>query len=322
MKRLGISVFFGIMLAATMTVSACAQTLLIPVGKIVGLQLRATSVSVAAYDDLLGKNAKDAGLKIGDILIDINDTPIMGAEDVPAALELNRNATAITVRRGNRTLCLKMKPVITQQGQKLGVYLRQGIAGIGTVTWYDPASGVFGALGHGVNDSAGCLMEMRDGTAFTGSVVSVTRGRSGHPGQLKGCADSDDPCALLLRNTPQGVFGSASRGWSGEPLPIAQYEELHTGPALIRSTVCGDTPRDYSVEILKLYPAGRSDGRNLLLKVTDPDLLSATGGIVQGMSGSPILQDGRLVGAVTHVLVNDPTMGYGIFIGNMLEAAA
>ena len=125
----------------------------------------------------------------------------------------------------------------------------------------------------------------------------------------------------LLCNTPQGVFGTTRYGWPGDSVPTAQYDEITAGSARIRCQVDGEAVRDYSAEILKIYPETRTDGRNFLLKITDPALLECTGGIVQGMSGSPIIQDGKLVGAVTHVLVNDPTRGYGIFIENMLEAA-
>jgi stage IV sporulation protein B len=126
----------------------------------------------------------------------------------------------------------------------------------------------------------------------------------------------------IQKNTPQGVFGRSKNGILGEKLPVAAFEDVHLGHATIRSTVSGDDIGEYSVEILKIYPRDRSDCRNFLIKVTDPALLKATGGIVQGMSGSPIIQDGKLVGAVTHVLVNDPTRGYGIFIENMLTAAS
>ena len=126
----------------------------------------------------------------------------------------------------------------------------------------------------------------------------------------------------LTDNTASGVFGTAPGGWEGQAVPVGSCEEINPGPAKIRSTVADGVPGEYSVEIIKLYPKSRADGRNMLLKVTDPALIAATGGIVQGMSGSPILQDGKLVGAVTHVLVNDPTTGYGIFIENMLDAAA
>ena len=152
-------------------------------------------------------------------------------------------------------------------------------------------------------------------------VMSVTKGRSGHPGQLRGSCDGAESCGELLRNTPQGVFGKSRQGWLGEAIPVGSADQVHPGQASIRSTVSNYTTGDYSVEILKVYPASRTDGRNLLLRVTDKALLEATGGIVQGMSGSPIIQDGKLIGAVTHVLVNAPDIGYGIFIENMLEAA-
>ena len=127
--------------------------------------------------------------------------------------------------------------------------------------------------------------------------------------------------AIIVNKRAQGVFGTTHYGWQGESVPTAQYEQIIPGPARIRCQVDGTETRDYSAEILKIYPETRTDGRNFLLRITDPVLLNATGGIVQGMSGSPIIQDGKLVGAVTHVLVNDPTRGYGIFIENMLEAA-
>lgn len=243
-------------------------------------------------------------------------------DEVRSILNSSGSPASLLIRRGSKELELPVKITPTDSGAKLGVYLKQGITGIGTVTWYDPATGRFGALGHGVNGTGGVLLRMAQGTTYPAQVQSVTKGKSGRPGQLKGSCDDVDACGELLRNTPQGVFGKSSRGWLGEPIPIAAPEQVHPGQATIRSTVNGSATGDYSAEILKVYPASRADGRNLLLKITDPTLLETTGGIVQGMSGSPIIQDGKLVGAVTHVLVNDPTVGYGIYIQNMLDAAA
>jgi stage IV sporulation protein B len=137
-----------------------------------------------------------------------------------------------------------------------------------------------------------------------------------------GSIESRTPIGELTANTAQGVFGIAADPWKGAVIPVAEKNEVRTGSATIRSTVQGTSLQEYSVEILKIYPQDRAGGRNLLLRITDPELLALTGGIVQGMSGSPIIQNGKLVGAVTHVLVNDPTTGYGIFIENMLDAAA
>ena len=319
MRRMAI--VLAVCLAAFFS-TAQAEPLLVPVGQTVGLQLRDNTVTIAAFDDTLGSEARDAGLKIGDLIVKVNGKAVHNTDEVRSILDSSGSPASLLIRRGGKELELPVKITPTDQGAKLGVYLKQGISGIGTVTWYDPDTGQFGALGHGVNGSGGVLLRMAQGTTYPAQVQSVTKGKSGHPGQLKGSCDDVDACGELLRNTPQGVFGKSSRGWLGEPIPVAAPEQVHPGQATIRSTVNGSATGDYSAEILKVYPASRADGRNLLLKITDPTLLETTGGIVQGMSGSPIIQDGKLVGAVTHVLVNDPTVGYGIYIQNMLDAAA
>jgi len=293
---------------------------LIPVGQIIGLELSAGTVTVAAFDDSLTV-ARDSGLQVGDQILSIDDNSIACAEDVRQALKHSDGAVEMTVSRNGKAQQIHMEPEITATGPKLGIYLKQGITGIGTVTYYDPETGQFGTLGHGVNDSRGDLLPMTRGNVYPASIVSVQKGKAGAPGQLKGTLKSEQLLGSLTGNTARGVFGKVSTGWQGAALPAGASEAVRLGPASIRSTVDSRGPREYSVEILKIYPKSRADGRNLLIRITDPTLLEATGGIVQGMSGSPIIQDGKLVGAVTHVLVNDPTRGYGIFIENMLEAA-
>ena len=302
-------------------VSAEAARLLIPGGQIIGLQLQTGCVTVAAFDDVLGAAAREAGLQIGDELLQVNGQNVSCAGDVRNALSDSRAEVSICVRRDGKTHTLDVIPRQTEQGPRLGIHLKQGITGIGTLTWYDPATGKFGTLGHGVSDSRGGFLKMTAGNAYRAEITGVRKGKSGDPGLLKGSADALGICGSLLKNTPQGVFGISKTGWRGELLPTAEYAQIQTGDAAIRSTVSGSGIQEYSVEILKIYPEDRKDGRNFLIHVTDPSLLNITGGIVQGMSGSPIIQDGKLVGAVTHVLVNDPTRGYGIFIENMLDAA-
>lgn len=320
MKKMGMLLAASVLLLI-LPLNAWAQEMLVPVGKIVGLQLRNDTVTVAAFDDAVGNLSRDSGLRIGDEILKAGGRTVRTPADVRAALKECGGKITLTVRRGSKESILEVTPRQTSDGYRLGVFLRQGIAGIGTITWYDPQTGKFGALGHGVNESGGCLLKMTEGNTFDAEVLSVKKGKAGTPGQLKGSADAGKICGNLYRNSPQGVFGVTREQWAGTAVPTAAREELHTGSATIRSTVTGSQPQDYSVEILKVYPSGRTGSRDLLLKITDPALLDATGGIVQGMSGSPILQDGKLVGAVTHVLVGDPTMGYGIFIGNMLAAA-
>ena len=321
MKRILCSIAAAVLIFPSVALPGWAAQLLIPVGEVIGLQLRDNTVIVAGFDDALGAAARNAGLKIGDEIVSIDGKRVYSPEDIHTALEKGGPEVSLTVRREGKQHTLVAKVQSSDQEPRLGIYLRQGIAGIGTVTWYDPETGKFGTLGHGVSNGQGMLLEMTAGNAFGAEVLAVKKGKCGQPGQLKGSAEAMELCGSLYKNTPQGVFGISKTGWKGKCIPVADFEEIKTGPATIRSTVRGDSPQEYSVEILKIYPEDRADSRNFLIKVTDPDLLATTGGIVQGMSGSPIIQDGKLIGAVTHVLVNDPTRGYGIFIENMLDAA-
>ena len=298
-----------------------AAEFLIPGGQVIGLELQENRVVIAAFDDALGAEAEAAGLREGDEILSMDGLTVDAAKDVLEALHHSRGIVELRILRDGEELTVRVSPTITADGPRLGVYLRQGVTGIGTVTWFDPASGRFGALGHGVNDSDGALVDMTGGYVFRARVQSVRRGKVGQPGQLVGTVTDPDPVGTLEQNTVRGVFGTCGSGWAGEGCPVGEAEDVCAGPAVIRSTVNGGIPREYSVEILKIYPGQRTDGRNMLIRITDPELLATTGGIVQGMSGSPIIQDGKLVGAVTHVLVNQPDTGYGIFIENMLQAA-
>ena len=301
MKQLAKRFVVLLFLLYQIPLSVSAAETLIPVGHVVGLELLENRLTIAAFDDALGDNAKAAGLLPGDELLTMDGMAVRTPADVREALNHTRGPVKIQIRRDGETKTLRMNPVITSQGPRLGVFLRQGITGIGTVTWYDPETGTFGALGHGVNTGSGALAEMTGGSAYNARVQSVRPGKAGAPGQLMGAVTDPTPVGSLSKNTKQGLFGTCEAGWNGTPIPLCDADDIKPGPAIIRSTIQGDSPRDYSVEILKVYPDDRKDGRNLLIRVTDPALLKATGGIVQGMSGSPIIQDGKLVGAVTHV---------------------
>lgn len=301
MKRKISRIATGIFLLYCCAVTAFAREL-IPVGRVIGLELSAGTVTVAAFDDTLTA-ARDTGLQIGDEIVAIDQFPIRSAEDVRRALKCSDGTVELVVSRNGEEQSFSLEPEITAAGPKLGIFLKQGITGIGTVTFFDPQTGCFGTLGHGVNDSKGKLLSMAQGNAYPATVVSVQKGCAGAPGQLKGALESTRLLGTLSGNTARGVFGTAPKAWQGTAIPTADCEEVRTGTAVIRSTVGKGAPQEYSVEILKIYPKTRFDGRNLLIRVTDPALLEATGGIVQGMSGSPIIQDGKLVGAVTHVCV-------------------
>ena len=315
-------VVITLILIWALSTTASAARLLIPGGQVIGMELQDSTVTVAAFHESLGDAARSAGLKEGDRILRIDGTAVTCAQDVRTALARSDGQVDICVLRGSKTKTLHVCPTATQNGPKLGVFLKQGTTGVGTVTYYSPESTDFAALGHGVNTAGGQLLQLTRGSVFSATVRGVKKGAIGSPGQLLGALTDPQPMGSIGKNTAQGVFGTIDLAPKTEPLPVADPQEVHTGRATIRSTIEGDTLREYSVEILKIYPNTGERSRNLLLKVTDPTLLTTTGGIVQGMSGSPIIQDGKLVGAVTHVLVNDPTTGYGIFIENMLDAAA
>ncbi len=320
MKKL--RVIFAILIIYALTFSANAAQYLIPGGQVIGMELQDNTVTIAAIDEDFGAAAKTAGLQEGDQLLKVDNVPICCAEDVRKALNASRGKVSISLLRNGKARQVSCTPTVTAEGPKLGVYLKQGTTGVGTVTYYDPGSGDFAALGHGVNTKNGELLRLSAGSIYSAQVRSVKKGAVGTPGQLVGALTKADSIGSISKNTAQGVFGTLHASSAATALPTADPDEIHTGAATIRSTVEGSTLREYSVEILKIYPNNTQRTRNMLIKVTDPRLLNTTGGIVQGMSGSPIIQNGKLIGAVTHVLVNDPTTGYGIFIENMLDAAA
>ena len=308
--------------AAVLAVEALAARYVVPVGQVIGIELQDGTVTVAAIDEALGENVRAAGVQAGDRIVKIDGVAVESAAEVRRQLERSDGTVELEVERDGKKKHFTVTPAVTREGPRLGVYLRQGVTGVGTVSWYDPDSKTFGALGHGVNDPEGKLLPMASGSVYAASVAGVIKGQAGQPGQLLGQLESRVPLGQLEKNTSQGIFGRVHTDFEGEAMPVAGIGEIRTGQAEILSTVADRRVQRYSVEILKIYPGSRQTGRNMLLKVTDPRLLETTGGIVQGMSGSPIIQDGKLIGAVTHVLVNDPTTGYGIFIENMLDAAA
>ena len=322
MKKMAYKLIAAVLCMYFFVQTVCAAQLVVPGGQVIGLQLQDDTITIAAFDEQLGKAARDGGLQVGDRITGINGKPVTSVHEIRDALSRTDAEAEISVVRNGSEKKISVLPEITEEGPRLGVYLKEGITGVGTVTWYDPNTETFGALGHGVNDSEGKLVNMEQGNVYNATVLTVKTGKIGTPGQLMSAVTGNGVIGCLTKNTPQGVFGKAKLSSNAQLLPVGDKEQVHKGEAVIRSTVKDGSVQEYTVEIVKVYANSGPSGRNMLLKVTDEALLAATGGIVQGMSGSPIIQDGKLVGAVTHVLVNDPTMGYGIFIENMLDAAA
>lgn len=318
MKKRFLRLWAALVLALALSIQAAAlPRTLIPGGSAVGLKLYTRGLLVTGFDQ--SSPARSAGLRKGDVLLRADGQPLRSVEDLRQ--RLTGEPLVLTVRREGKEVTVSVTPSKQDGRLRLGTYLRDSMAGIGTVTYYDPDTGAFGALGHGVGDGeGGPLLPLEAGVVVGASVADVEKGKAGTPGELKGKFDVESILGDVTANTSHGVFGHLTVPIPGKPLPLADPEEVEPGPAAILANVSGREVRSYSVEILKVYPNAKESGRNLLLKITDKALFQATGGIVQGMSGSPIVQNGKLVGAVTHVLVNEPTKGYGIFIEEMLEA--
>ena len=313
------------------SMTGCEIRKVVPVGRAVGIKLFSDGVLVVGFSQIpaAGGNvapARECGLKEGDIITHINASEVDTIEEVQAQISaVGGEEMSIRAIRDGKQVQMTAQAVkcATDGNYKLGAWLRDSMAGIGTVTWYDPGTGAFGALGHGINDvDTAQLMPMESGGVLSASVDGVKKGKRGEPGELHGTFALERDIGALTANTSSGIFGTLSEAdlIQMAPVEVATAEQVKPGKAVIYSNISGNEVREYEVEITKLYP-NADDGRDMMLKVTDPALLSATGGIVQGMSGSPILQDGRLVGAVTHVLVGDPTQGYGILAQRMLKVA-
>lgn len=306
----------------------------IPLGRAVGIKLFSDGVLVVGLSEIATADgaqapARACGLREGDIITHINSEEVDSIGEVQDILQTaGDEKLSIRAVRGDKQVQMTAKAAqCSADGfYKLGAWIRDSMAGIGTLTFYEPETGLFGALGHGINDvDTAMLMPLQSGAIMYAEVTDVKKGAAGAPGELHGAFKSDLDLGELYANTKSGVFGTLmdqSLTGTAKPVPIAARNEVQVGKATILSNIEGKAVEEYTVEITKIYPDNPGDTRNLMLKVTDQRLLDTTGGIVQGMSGSPILQNGRLVGAVTHVLVNDPTQGYGILAEQMLSQAS
>ena len=309
------------------------STRLIPLGHTTGIKLFSEGAMVVGFAPVDASSqsspAEKAGLRLGDLIIKVNETPVDSNESMAQAVE-NSQGEELTIhfKRGEEEKTLPVKPVKDEASgaYRIGAFVRDSLAGIGTITFVDPENGAFGALGHGVADQdTGELMPIGGGSLMPSQVAGVEKGEVGSPGELVGEYDLNHDQGVLYQNTHSGIYGKITDSslYEGrQALETSPRSQVKEGKAQIIANVEGDHVSYYDVEILKVYPDDEDESnRNMMIQVTDKELLRKTGGIVQGMSGSPIVQNGKLIGAVTHVLVNDPTRGYGIFIENMLDTA-
>lgn len=307
--------------ASAVEMTGASARMLVPVGHTVGIKLFSRGVVVVKLSDG-GTPAKACGLQTGDVIVRCAGSAVTSAEQFQALLqESGGERMDLQVSRSGGSVTVSVEPAQNEQGVYcIGAWIRDSMAGIGTMTYYDPATGTFGALGHGITDvDTAQLMPFANGAILPSQVKAVKKGESGAAGELRGDFDLTQDLGGLYANTASGIFGKLKPDFpvQGTAVPVGTAQ---TGPAVIRANVQGDQVEEYAIEILKVTE-NASDGRDMVLSVTDPSLIETTGGIVQGMSGSPILQNGEIVGAVTHVLLNEPTKGYGISINHMLEAS-
>lgn len=269
--------------------------------------------------------AREAGIQAGDNLLTVGGVAVGGNSELAAIVRgSGGRPVPIVLERGGERSTVYLQPAAARDGSgyKAGMWVRDSTAGIGTATFYDEATGLIAGLGHAIADTdTGVVMPVAQGELVEAAIVGAVKGARGAPGELKGVL-SGGILASLLTNEETGIFGRVTGSPpEGSQLPVAYRQEIAEGDAQLLCTINGQTPQLYTCEIERVYLASRRETQNMIVRVTDSRLLAAAGGIVQGMSGSPIVQNGSLVGAVTHVFVGDPTRGYGIFAENMLEKA-
>lgn len=322
---------FGFVPIKTVQVDIVPKIDLIPCGNTIGVKINIVGAMIVGFSEIRsadGKRhnpAKDGALKIGDVIKKANGNFVENIDILSKIVE-NGNGEDLTVEvaRGNSTQTLHIKPELAREDNiyKIGAFVRDSTSGIGTLTFIEPKSKVFAALGHPIADSdTGGIITVGNGEILRSNIVGVQKGARGSPGELKGVFSRSQKIGVIQQNNEAGIYGKLETIISeNKPMPIAMRSQIKEGKAYILSNIEGDKVEKYEIEIEKVM-RNSYDNKGLVIKVTDERLLKKTGGIVQGMSGSPIIQNENIVGAVTHVFINDPTRGYGTFIELMLDKA-
>ncbi|WP_090082064.1 SpoIVB peptidase [Lentibacillus persicus] len=317
--------------------SALEDVKVVPGGQSIGVQLHTLGVLVVGHHQIKGEDGavspgEDASIEVGDVILKINGEEVKAMEDVkPFVKKAGRNNEQldVTVKRDDETIKTKLAPVKDKKedAYRIGLYIRDSAAGIGTMTFYDPKSKNYGALGHVISDmDTQKPIEIHNGSIVRSNVTSIEKGNHGTPGEKQAkFSMKDEKIGNITKNSPFGIFGTLNKpiknGKYDKPLPIALSHEVKEGPAKILTVLEDEKVKAFDVKVVSSVPQKFPAKKGMVIQITDDELLKETGGIVQGMSGSPIIQDGKVIGAVTHVFVNDPTSGYGVHIEWMLEEA-
>ncbi|OEH85946.1 SpoIVB peptidase [Desulfuribacillus stibiiarsenatis] len=324
---------FGVLPIKKVHVQVLPETKLYPGGHSIGVKLKSEGVMVVGFYLIDGEDKKvspgeQANIKVGDYILSINGEKVNDVSIISKFIDTDK-PLEMEVRRNDRTFKTVVEPMYDAKAKnhRIGLYIRDSAAGVGTLTFFDPRTKMYGALGHVITDmDTGQPIEVGSGEIFPSKVTSIDKGQKGKPGEKRCVMGNDDErLGNIISNNSLGIYGKLTDVpkdyFAQEPLPIALAHDVKTGPAKIYTVVNGDKIEQYDIEVVNVIPQRFSSTKGMVIRVTDERLLNQTGGIIQGMSGSPIIQDGKIIGAVTHVFVNDPTMGYGCYIEWMLKEA-
>lgn len=315
------------------TVNVIPNTVVIPSGETIGLRLFTSGVLVVGMSEIKGEDNnnhmpyKDSGIKEGDMITKVDNEVITCTSDLTKKINSsNGNAVTLTYKRDGNNYNTNMIPTKTDEDEyKLGLWVRDAASGVGTISFYEPRTGEFAALGHGILDvDTEELIDIARGDIVTSKIISIVKGEKGKPGELQGSIENGKIIGEVYKNTNFGIYGKLNnienlKKEGVNEMKVIPRDEVKEGKASILCTLENNKQEEYEIEIEKVYTSSNRANKNMIIKVTDERLLQKTGGIIQGMSGSPIIQDGKFVGAVTHVMVNNPEKGYGIFADTMLK---
>ena len=319
---------FNLIPLKNIDVNVIPKTTVVPMGNAIGMKLYTAGVLVVGMSEIEGKKPyENSGIKEGDRIIQINQNQIDSTDDLMQAVnKSDGNNISIKYVRNEKTITTSIKPVKNSSNEyKIGLWVRDAAAGVGTLTFYEPASGMFATLGHGIMDiDTAELIKIANGELVTTNILSINKGTKGKPGEIRGTIEAGHTIGTISKNTKFGVFGTINKTPylsipNTNEMQVALREEIKTGKAQIICELENGKKEYYDIEIQKVFINNNKDNKSMLIKIIDTKLLEKTGGIIQGMSGAPIIQNGKFIGAVTHVLVNDPTIGYGVFADIMLK---
>ena len=320
---------FNVIPVKDITVNVIPKTTVIPLGKTIGMKLYTEGVLVVGMSEIEGRKPyKNSGIEAGDRIIEVNNTKISTADELTECVNTSngKNIEIKYINDENEIISAEIEPAqISDNEYKIGLWVRDAAAGVGTITFYEPSTGNFASLGHGINDvDTYELIDIANGELVSAQILDIVKGQNGIPGEIRGSIENSITIGNISKNTEFGVYGTISNTNalnidSSNEMEVADRSEITTGKAEILCELENGKTERYEIEIQKVFKDNNYDNKSMLIKITDEELIEKTGGIIQGMSGAPIIQNNKFIGAVTHVLVNDSKIGYGVFADLMIK---